>query len=100
MSEPHRIYYKDNTTVHGFQHIAFEDYRLPAWMWRRMSVCIDTGCWEWGEWKKHYTPKYIVVMRLLGVTRDEIYRVIETCANDKCVNPRHLCVTLRRVDTN
>lgn len=79
--------------VHGMDPVAWDDYRFPAWFWRSMTVCTDTGCWLAKEGLKH--PQVTVARRVLGVTRDQLLAVVPTCGEIRCANPAHLCVTLR-----
>lgn len=80
--------------VHGMDPIAFDDYRIPVWMWKRVTVCTDTGCWEW-DGQRDVNPKRVMAMRLLNVEWEDTHSVTQTCANDKCCNPSHLCVVLK-----
>lgn len=87
--------------VHGVGRIEFGDYRIPQWMWRRTTVCVDTGCWEYERTKSKQKGMLSVVVRaVLGVDWSEVFGAIQTCANGQCINPAHLCVTLKRVDTD
>ena len=79
--------------VHGFADIAFDDHRIPAWVWKRITVCTDTGCWEY-QADRNDRPHRLMAMRLLSVEANDIYAVTQTCANRVCCNPSHLCVVL------
>lgn len=81
--------------VHGFAEIAFDDHRIPGWMWKRVTVCTDTGCWEW-DGQRDVNPARVMAMRLLSVEWKDIFAVTQTCANKLCCNPSHLCVTLSK----
>jgi len=81
-------------SVHGFDRIQFEDYRIPAWIWKRLTVCTDTGCWEY-KGANGVRPWNVMAMRLLHVEWLAIQSVVQTCANKACANPAHLCVVLK-----
>ena len=78
-------------------NVAFNDYRIPAWVWKKLSVCTDTGCWEWTARRPDgFPPKVVMAMRLLDVPRGQIFAVTQNCANSRCANPKHLYVVLTR----
>jgi hypothetical protein len=81
--------------VHGFSRLEFDDYRIPGWIWKRLTLCLETGCWEWEDRARDVNPSTVMAMRLLGVKRDQIYAAIQTCANPTCARPSHICVTLK-----
>lgn len=85
-------------SIHGMERVAFEDYRLPKWTWNRLQVCVETGCWEW-QGPPHINATRVMVMRLLNVTRDDIFAITQTCANKTCARPEHLCVVLKNKET-
>jgi hypothetical protein len=81
---------------HGFDDVPFDDYRIPGWIWKRLTQDIETGCWEWAEKKPNdIHPAVVMAMRLLGVQRGQIYAAVQTCANPICARPAHICVTLK-----
>lgn len=86
--------YINERQVHGFMLIAFDDYRIPAHIWKQLTVCTDTGCWEY-RMDRPQNIRRVMVMRLLAVTREELFAVTPTCGNKFCARPSHTCVTLK-----
>jgi hypothetical protein len=87
------------TNPHGFMQIEFEDYRIPAFIWKRLAICTESGCWEWQGGNDSDRPWRVMAMRLLDVEWRAIHSVTQTCANNKCANPAHLCVVLKDLTT-
>lgn len=82
-------------SVHGFMDIPFDDYRVPYHVWKRLTVCVSQGCWEYAG-PKDVQPQVIMVMRLLNVSRNDILAAVPTCGTSNCARPSHICVTLRK----
>ncbi len=77
-------------TIHGMvESVPWDDYRLPAWFWKDLSLCVETGCWQ----SKQPNPQMLVVRRISGLTRDQVLAAVPTCGDVTCANPAHICVT-------
>lgn len=81
--------------THGFEAVGWDDFRLPPWFWK--NVTQDGGCWMWTG-KRELYPEHTVVRRLMKVPWSRVLAAVPTCGRSLCVNPAHLCVTLKEED--
>lgn len=76
--------------IHGIEGVAWDDYRLPVWMWSRLTR-TDGGCWLLND--KTVNPQVAIARRILALPRDRILGAVATCGHPLCANPAHICVT-------
>lgn len=89
--------------VHGFYDIEWDDYRLPAHIWKgicrtkydRAAIDVKLECWLWCG-AKDVNAKMVMVKYLRPtLQRDQILALVPTCGHTTCCRPSHLCLTVR-----
>ena len=76
----------------GLREFVWDDARLPDKWWS--SVEEEDDCWV--THTPGYYPYAYLCRRLLGVGWVHVLAVVPTCGTNRCVNPNHLCVTLKK----
>lgn len=76
--------------VHGFADIPWDHVSLPDRFWR-LTVQLPNGCWVTSDVLANGL-RNTVVGRLTGRWGTDIWSIVPTCSDRRCVNPAHLCV--------
>lgn len=79
--------------VHGIQTIPWDHASLPGYFWANVRR-MPNGCWI-TDWDRATGYRAMTVLRLLMVNPKEAWAMTPTCGAAACVNPAHLCVTMR-----
>jgi len=82
------------TDVHGFADLVWDDVVLPESFWQAIKR-TPAGCWEPVNPRRETKYLETVVSRLLRVRWIDVLAAVPTCGNVACVNPAHICCTLR-----
>lgn len=81
--------------IHGFATIEFDHASLPARFWENTTI-LPNGCWQTSEDQPN-NFREMAVLRLLRVNPKEALALTPTCGDWYCVNPAHICITMRTV---
>jgi hypothetical protein len=82
-------------TAHGMMTMAWDDAAFPAWFWDGLDA-LPNGCWVWSKRRMRslHGIEYVVT-RLLRCEWRDVLAAVPTCGTIECLNPAHLCCTLR-----
>lgn len=91
MSHPTPTSVKRDIHSHFPQSLVWDDYRLPDSWWKNVERDGD----HWLTQVRGYYPYAFLCRRLLDLPWVMVLAIVPTCGHERCVNPSHLCVTLK-----
>ena len=83
-----------HSTIHGVGELTWDHASVPENVWKKTQQ-LPNGCWAS---TKHFTDiwrhRKLTIKAVTGLDHAE-YIYHPTCSNYRCINPAHMCVTLK-----